>query len=416
MRRPIAGSGVTGISCWLTASLAPQYRLIGGLIGAIKRRTGFLPSRGMPMAADLNMLIDLAYSAAVDDGLWRNWTEALIDQFVSPGALFWVIDAKRYEMCRNHICFRDRDNGYIEREYLAGPVADDPQMHRVCGVKRSEIYLDTDHVNLEDLRTRQYLAWQEATCGTRHHITISVVLPDGLEAGVSMHRTASQGVATSDVRKQIHALFPHFARALRLGFRHAEGVQQSWWDGLATDPTKAIALLDENGRILRSTEAAEQIFRREDGLGVRTDILACDDPLSEQHITAAIARACDRISPRASGVRARRKNAPRPYSLSIYPLVQRHRFLAPHGAAALLTIDDPAAPPRGLRAHCKEMLALTHREGEVADHLLAGHSLESTAASLHMSTNTARSHLKSLFHKTQTSRQTELLSFLSRLG
>ena len=48
--------------------------------------------------------------------------------------------------------------------------------------------------------------------------------------------------------------------------------------------------------------------------------------------------------------------------------------------------------------------------------VLAGHSLESTAASLHMSTNTARSHLKSLFHKTQTSRQTELLSFLSRLG
>ena len=367
------------------------------------------------MRNDLGNLVDLAYSAAVDDALWRDWTEELIDHLGGRGALFYLIDPARFEMCRNYMCFRDRDNDLLNREYLSGPVADDPQMHRVCGVKRSEIYRDVDHVNFEDARTREYLAWQEARCGTRHHITASVVLPDGLEAGVSVHFAAAQGAASEAVQREMRALFPHFARALRLGFRHAEGVQQSWWDGLSGDQSTALVLLDDAGRILRSTPAAERIFCRNDGLTVRTGQLHCDDPADDQHLKRAIARACERWNPVASAVRIPRTHDRRPYSLSAYPLVQRRRFMVPHGAAALVSIDDPLAETRGLAAHHKEMLGLTPREGQVADLLLAGHSLESLAATAAIGQSTARTHLKSLFRKTLTSRQTELVSFLTGL-
>jgi DNA-binding CsgD family transcriptional regulator len=368
------------------------------------------------MTADLNELIDLAYSAAVDDELWRDWTDALLDQLECPGALFWVIDAARFDMCRNHMCFRDRDNVHIEREYLSGPVADDPQMHRVCSVKRSEIYLDVDHVNPEDERTREYLAWQEATCGTRHHITASVVLPDGLEAGVSVHRTAAQGVAPTDVQRQMRTLFPHFARALRLGFRHSENIQQSWWEGLAGDQSKALVLLDDAGRVLRSSPSAEAVFRRDDGLTVRGGALHCEESASDQSMKRAVAHACSHSNAVASGLSVRRSHAHQPYSVSVYPLVQRRRFLIPHGAAALVSINDPSGPARTLATHCKEILGLTPREGDVADLLLGGHSLASLAASLQISEYTARSHLKALFQKTRTPRQTVLVSFVARLG
>jgi hypothetical protein len=74
------------------------------------------------MAADISKLVEVAYAAAVDDELWRDWTEELLDQLSSPGALFWVIDPARFDMCRNFMCFRDRDNDYIQREYHSGPV------------------------------------------------------------------------------------------------------------------------------------------------------------------------------------------------------------------------------------------------------------------------------------------------------
>jgi DNA-binding CsgD family transcriptional regulator len=314
------------------------------------------------------------------------------------------------------MCFRDRDNEYLDREYHSGPVADDPQMRRVCSVKRSEIYLDVDHVDVEDARTREYLAWQEARCGTRHHITASVVLPDGFEAGVSVHFAAAQGVASEAVQREMRALFPHFARALRLGFRHAEAVQQSWWDGLSGDQSKALVLLDDAGRVLRSTPAAESVFRRNDGLTVSAGHLQCADAASDEGLKHAISRACTRWNAAAAGVCVRRAHARSPYSVSTYPLVQRRRFLVPHGAAALVTIDDPSANVRGLATHHKEMLGFTSRQGQVADLLLAGHSLESLAATLGITEDTARSHLKSLFQKTGTSRQTALLSFLARLG
>jgi DNA-binding CsgD family transcriptional regulator len=367
------------------------------------------------MAANLDKLVDLAYSAAIDGALWRDWTEELIEQLGSPGALFYVIDPNRFDMCRNHLCFRDRDNDYIEREYHAGPVADDPQMHRVCAVKRSEIYVDTDHVNVEDPRTQNYLAWQEATCGTRHHITASVVLPNGLEAGVSVHFAAHQGVPNETVRNEMRALFPHFARSLRLGFWHAESIQQSWWDGLSKGESRALVLLDDAGCVLRSTAAAETVFRRNDGLSVWAGLIKCDDPTSDQQLKRAVSRACDRWNATASGVCVQRAHASRPYSVSAYPLVERRRFLVPHGAAALLTIDDPSTDARELAAHHKEMLSFSAREGQVADLLLNGHSLASLAFSLGISEHTARSHLKSLFEKTHTSRQSELLSFLARL-
>lgn len=368
------------------------------------------------MAADLEKLIDLAYSAAVDDEQWRTWTEELVDEFGSPGALFYLIDPERSEMCRSHIFFRDRDNDLIRLEYDGGAIADDPQMDRVCSAKQSEIYRDVDHVDIENARTREYLAWQEARCGTRHHITASVVLPDGLEAGVSLHFTAAQGVPGERVRQQMNALFPHFARALRLGHRHAESVQQSWWDGLARDQWKPLVLLGDVGTVLRLTPAAEKIFGQNDGITVRGRRLRCDDPASQQALDAAIARACAPAAVGASGVLVRSQQRAQPYSVSVYPLVHRRRFLVAYGAAALVVVDEPSTAGRALPPHCKEMLELTRREGEVADMLLAGHSLASLAAALNISENTARGYLKSLFARTRTSRQAELLSFLARLG
>lgn len=74
--------------------------------------------------------------------------------------------------------------------------------------------------------------------------------------------------------------------------------------------------------------------------------------------------------------------------------------------------------PENRRTLSKERAALfglTAREIEIGDALLEGHSLESLAAALNISRNTARVHLQSLFRKTGTTRQSQLLLLLSRL-
>ena len=263
-------------------------------------------------------------------------------------------------MCRNYICFRDRDNDNIEREYLSGPVNDDPQMHRVCGVKRSEIYLDVDHVNVEDARTKEYLAW--AGGYLRH-------APSHNRFGGSAGRPRSRSFAPflGHARRSEFKRFERNAnslsslrRALRLGFRHAEGVQQSWWDGLSRDQTKAFVLLDGVGRVLRSTPAAERIFRADIRLTVEPNF-ECDDPPSDVGFKRVVNSACDPWNAVASGVCVHRSHGRRPYSVTAYPLVQRLRFLVPHGAAVVVTIEEaPLRECAGLAPYHKEMLGFTN--------------------------------------------------------
>jgi DNA-binding CsgD family transcriptional regulator len=368
------------------------------------------------MAANLQRIIDLAYSAAVQDVLWRDWTLALVSEFQTPGALFWVIDADRFDMCQNHMCFPDADSEIAAKEYIEEWVRDDPQMSRVCHSRRSEIYLDTDHVDLTDPAAAAYTKWQESIVGTCHHITSSVALADGLQAGVSLHFSREQGPADRETQEQIRSLFPQFARALQLGYRHSEAISENWWEGISAISDQPKILLNSDGKVIRLNGAAEIILARCDGLRVVADRLICEDTASEVRLSGAIASSCRRLDPKADSVAVRRKGGRSPYLLSLYPLIQRRRFLAPFGASALVSITDPSALRSGLTDEQRTMLGLTERENQLATLIQNGHSVASASEVMGIAYNTVRIHLTALFHKTGTTRQSDLVRLLARIS
>jgi DNA-binding CsgD family transcriptional regulator len=62
-----------------------------------------------------------------------------------------------------------------------------------------------------------------------------------------------------------------------------------------------------------------------------------------------------------------------------------------------------------------DLFGLTSREAAIAMLLADGHGLEEIARRLRMAIGTARNHLKSVFEKTDTTRQAELVALLGRL-
>lgn len=363
---------------------------------------------------DLRALGEHAYSAALNDDLWRSWTESMIANFDSQGGLFWVIDATRAEMCRNYFVFRDVDPEEMAAEYLSGPVELDPQMNRVCTSRRSEIYRDTDHVDIDDPKTREYLSWQVDRCGTRHHMTASVVLSDGIEAGISIHRSPEMGRFDSLKLRQLKLLFPHIAHALRLGLQHHHALQEAWWDGLGHRFDEGVMLLDETGGVLRLTSRAEAILRANDGIALSGGRLLAAQ--GDNTLQGLIQGAIRPVFPEAGAMTVKRDSSGHSHFLTIYPLTRKYRFLAPFEAAAIVRIIDPRVRPKPLTEVQREMFQMSPREADVANLLLANHSIESTAAVLGMSPNTAKVHLQSLFRKTGTSRQSELLMLLLASG
>jgi DNA-binding CsgD family transcriptional regulator len=362
--------------------------------------------------AGISALAELAYAAALDVSLWWRWGEEMIAGFGVQGALFWVIDTKRSEMCRSSFHFEVADPEMLAAEYLATQVEHDPQMKRVLSAQRSEIYSDFDHVDLDLPEDRNYVAWQTSRTGTSHHLTAAARLGDTLRAGIALHSSPQAGPATAAQRERLAALFPHLRRALRLGLRHSELLESAWWDGVEERDAHASLLLDEHGQILRISAAGERLFAKSDGITAVSARLQATDADSDSRLQAVIAHAVRERDGRASATTVGRRSGRRPYQVLIYPLVRRRRFLAPYNAAALVRIIDPCRIGSRLSDLQRELFRLSERETDVANLLLAGHSPESLAAVLDISPNTARIHIRSLFRKTGANRQSELIRLL----
>jgi DNA-binding CsgD family transcriptional regulator len=63
----------------------------------------------------------------------------------------------------------------------------------------------------------------------------------------------------------------------------------------------------------------------------------------------------------------------------------------------------------------RRVFGLTRREAMLASVLSTGKPIDEAADEIGMAYETARSHLRHIFDKTQTSRQTELMTVLARL-
>jgi DNA-binding CsgD family transcriptional regulator len=107
-----------------------------------------------------------------------------------------------------------------------------------------------------------------------------------------------------------------------------------------------------------------------------------------------------------------------PHYLQLVPVRGRARDVF-HATAAIgvLVARPPSAPrPRIQHDLVRDLFALTDREVDVAALLAEGLTPQEIARRLGVQIGTARNHLKSVFEKTGTSRQAELVALLARLA
>lgn len=361
----------------------------------------------------LSALVDHAYAAAIDDSLWETWATACLREFGGYGGIFAVVDERGPTPDRTVNLWPDHR---VVDDYLAELVQLDPQLPVVSGLSRSTIYVDTDHVDLENPNTREFTKWIESL-GGRHHLTGVFLLGDGPErACISMHYSAQDGPTPMIQRERLASIFPALGHAFKLGFHHAELLQDAFWEGLTVlDDRRAAVLVDERGRVLRASGSALRLIDANEGLRLTQQVLGCERPGDDERIAAMIAAAVRPVEPTASALRLDRKSGRFPLLVTAYPLTRSRRMLAPLEAAALVTIIDPTELPPPKSSLWRSLFDLTAREAELAELLLVGHSVESAAATLQMAMPTARTHLRSIFQKTGTDRQSNLLRLLSRV-
>lgn len=83
--------------------------------------------------------------------------------------------------------------------------------------------------------------------------------------------------------------------------------------------------------------------------------------------------------------------------------------------SAILVINDPSVNTIASSNLLKTLYGFTQKESELAQALGNGLTVKEYCATAFVTTNTARTHLKSIYRKTSTNRQTELVRLLTRL-
>jgi len=172
--------------------------------------------------------------------------------------------------------------------------------------------------------------------------------------------------------------------------------------------------LDDWRKVLSVNSVAVSLLG--EGLAIRGERLVALDRTSDGQLTALIglAAAADARAGVLGSVAIRRP--------SKLPLVARTMWIeatiqpAFDGATRLLIVSDPelrAAPPADL---VYQLFELTPMELQVAIAIARGNKLAGIAADEGIKVGTVRSHLKSVFAKTNTRSQAELAALLARLA
>ncbi|MBB3950924.1 helix-turn-helix transcriptional regulator [Aureimonas jatrophae] len=366
------------------------------------------------MRHDLSETLDLIGEASVDGTLWREVTERVLEHTRAAAGAIYVQSRQPETPSLPPTEFGHMLNygaGWIE-SYFQHYAAGNPYLNRPELREPGRIITEADCRGPLAVGERELVAdWQEAQ--GFHHV-IAQFLQDRDDGTLTFvfWRDRAAGAASSREQAEFDLLARAVNRAVRAGDRLRQATAELRATTSALDQLDvAVITLGPDGRVRGTNGAADALLAARDGLVARWGRLeaahAQDQGSFERFVADALAA---RVRPGSDDptIRLRRVGGRPPWRLSAVA-VQRGlpTFNLDRGVAVVLTLRTDAGP-QGAQALARTF-DLTPAETRLALLLVQPLSLAEAASQLGIRHETARSHLKSLFNKTGTHGQTELV-------
>jgi DNA-binding CsgD family transcriptional regulator/PAS domain-containing protein len=368
------------------------------------------------VSSDVLALVELVYEAAGDDGLWTPFLEGLMSRTGDEAVALTLQDLRRPG--GEIVAQVGFDPGYQER-YAEHYGAVNPWL------TRSRVPLAIGAVSPtaaafpeEQLVKTEFYSDYLAPQGLFRGLGLVVSGSETSVAVLTLMRSRDIPDYGPPEERLMSHLAPHLQRAFllrsRLGALREE--RRASLEALDALPS-ALLLLDADGRPILVNRAARRILRARDGLFVDSDGLRAATPSLTSRLRDLLRRTALPLSgaspdggdvlrlPRPSG-------APALVALAT-PLPPSSRPPGGAGAAVALFLRDPANEPVASTTRLERLYDLTPAEARLAARLAAGEGLDEAADALGVRRETVRSQLKSVFAKTGTRRQGELLRKLA---
>lgn len=251
-----------------------------------------------------------------------------------------------------------------------------------------------------------------------HLLNVCVLKEGDIAGNLSLARSKAMGMYTDEEAHLLGLLVPHLQRAFRIshlleGLKLERDLLRQTLDQL---PQGAL-IVNRTGQLMYANRNAELILACNDGLSInrQRDLQAAfanENAQLRQMITSAGEPAA--LLPAESGglFQLTRPSGLRSLSLLIVPLNHEISQFNYHQPTVLIFISDPEQQTEAVEERLQHLYRLTPAEAKLAVILIRGNNTAAAAAELRITQNTARTHLKRIFQKTGTHRQSELVNLL----
>jgi DNA-binding CsgD family transcriptional regulator len=340
--------------------------------------------------------------------LGQSWEEALASFASAAGGHGSVLMRNRTDRTLAALCSEEIAD-FVEA-FIAGKAPPNSRHQRVPRTS-SGFRIDHDDYTADELDADPYYQEFLRPAGFFWHANVS--LSSGRNEWIELGLKRRLGAGPYDPADVaiLDLILPELRTAARLAARSMDAQAAGVTDFLRGrgDPVYQI---DSLGRVV-ATEAID-VRDGSDPIYVLGRKLVVRDRAVQAELDRAVSLAVAKTG--VATLVALTRNTVARYFLQVIPVPGRARdiFLSAAAVAVLLDLSKPT-PRRWAEQTIARALGLTAREASVACLLASGISPAETAARLQMQPSTVRVHLRTIFEKTGTRRQAELVALLARL-
>lgn len=348
-------------------------------------------------------LIKRIYCASHDVEEWDSIATQLLDMVGGCFALTTVVDlsTRQFESYRFYGPGTSANARGVE-EY-AELYRSDPTL-RFAAENPAARFCDSSETVVGDYLEDPFIQWNAARFGATHWYVGYTPPSEELSFSFSIHIPAATGAATGEQLSLFRMIFDHMECAVRLQRRPFK-----------SESARALLVLDRTGLVRQVSKGGQMLFSRPGAIAIIGSRLICSCTREQARLDRALAEAANVVTtgvrPTAVKIESAHGN---PWIVIVRPVLNSYGPFGNIEHQLHMEIHD-GSPRVGSLDLIQSLFNLTARELQIVRLLADHHSVESLSELLHISPNTARTHLRAIFSKTATTRQSELMQLCSGL-
>ena len=369
----------------------------------------------MSLDRHFNGLLATLYAASISPELWPEFLDKLADLLDLNGSAIVHTDLTRKA---NGVYTSRGIDPEIERLYAADYGNQDVYRARFLKLqgRQGDLLMGDELCSFQQIKKTAFGEDILHRADIRLWCAVATVRTNTVIENISLYHGWNHDPPGPDKLTLAGQIAPHLNNALRVRARlvQLEGLTRDLTAAIDTAES-AVVLIDCFGCCALVNRAAKRILDRRDGLIFAGNRLAATDPYESailaELIRKAVASEQGKEKPGSDTVCITCRIG-KPLQLRIAPF-PCERISAGSQFSAIVFIGNPDRAASFPAESLQKIYGLTPAEARIAIALLDGRSLTEVATANHVTKETIRSQLKSVFQKTATRRQAELVCLLT---